>query len=537
MDLNAKFVGFEFTRESIQARGPFVLLSRELHKSRWAHALGSRYLNRSVPTADRPAIAPVLIRRHMRTRIVNVWLILVVLVGAAIAIADGLTRTPILERLDAWNGPMEYDPYPAALLFAGLSFPLMIVYARKARVSPAEGLFLWFVFCTTAYTKDFSYVRFPGAPLFVTDIVLLILLASLYLFRRPRSLLVPMPAIVFLLLFVGVGALSAARGFWGHREAMVVLRDSALVAYALFLLVAFHLFRSWLSIKRLAVWFLLGASMSVLNGLAWFINTPSERRFIYYGIYILISLAGVMVAMAYRLLRPRIAWVFSGVFCLGLMLANARSLFVSLVVTALLGLWAAGSIWKKIRPAHLAFTLGGAAVLITFAALLFLRGEAGRDFAKRSVEELGSGVLHANEDPYWQFRLSAWKEAWRRFAEYPLAGEGFGVPFVFDLADFDARPHNTFLTVLYKMGLTGFVPLLAALVYFFWITFHAVRRNLENRRGAFLLIVVLAQVAFCVFGAANLVFESPFLASLSWASIGLSLRMIKMLDLEQLLRA
>ena len=118
-----------------------------------------------------------------------------------------------------------------------------------------------------------------------------------------------------------------------------------------------------------------------------------------------------------------------------------------------------------------------------------------------------------------------------------MAGEGFGVRFVFDLADFDARPHNTFLTVLYKMGLAGSLPLLAVLIHFFWVAFQAVRRNLENRRAAFLLIVVLAQVAFCVFGTANLVFESPFLASLSWTSMGLSLRMIRMLDLERLLRA
>src|SRR5439155_22816645 len=107
--------------------------------------------------------------------------------------------------------------------------PLMIAYARKARVALTEALFLWFVFCTTAYTRDFSYIRWPGTPLFVTDVVLLILLASMYLCRRAHFPRIPLPVTVFLSLFYGAGALSAARGFWGRHDAMVVVRDSALV--------------------------------------------------------------------------------------------------------------------------------------------------------------------------------------------------------------------------------------------------------------------------------------------------------------------
>ena len=111
-----------------------------------------------------------------------------------------------------------------------------------------------------------------------------------------------------------------------------MLRDSALIAYALFLLVGYHLFRSWLSIKRVAVWFLLGTSLSALNGLAWFVVAPEQRRFIAPGIYILISLVATVLAIVNRRLRPRAGWVFVGLLCFGLMLANARSLFVNAIV-------------------------------------------------------------------------------------------------------------------------------------------------------------------------------------------------------------
>ncbi len=479
-----------------------------------ALALGAGYQTRSVGTADRPAATSVLVRRHARDRIVNVWLIFIVFVGVMIAVADGLTRVSIFDREEAWNGPFEYVPYQGAFLFAGLTLPLMIGYARKAR--------------------DFSYVRWPGAPLFVTDAVLLILLLSIYLSRRCRRLSTPLPVSVLLGLFLGAGALSAGRGFWGHHDAMLVLRDTALVVYALFLLVAFHLLRSWLSMKRAAMWFLLGAALNTLNGLAWFIATPTERRFVYPGIYILISLAGVLVVMAGRLLQSRVGWIFAAVMCLGLVLANARSLFVSLAILFILGLGEV-LVCEKIRFRHLVQTLIAASFLVMLAAFLFLRTETGRDFAERSTEELASGVLNSGEDPNWQFRLSAWKEAWKRFEDYPLAGEGFGVPFTFELLLFenDPRPHNTFLTVLYKMGLIGFLPLVALLIYVVWRGFHSMRCNRESRRVVFLQIVLLTQAAFCLFGMGNLLLESPFLASLFWASMGLSLRIMRMLDAER----
>jgi O-antigen ligase len=485
---------------------------------------------------NRPVRARILAPMRIRGRITNGWLILIVLVGGVIALADGLTRVPIVESAASWNGPLEYEPYLGAVFFASATFPLMIAYICKARVSLTEGIFLWFVFCTAAYTRDFSYVHWPGVPLFVTNVVLLILFFSVYLSARPRHARRFLPVNILLLLFLGAGALSALRGLWGHQDAVLVLRDSALVVYSIFVLLVQQLFRSWLSIKRLAVWFLLGAALSAMSGLGWFIAAPGERHFIYYGVYVLISLIGILLAIANRLVRPIVGWIFAGLLCLALLLANARSLFISfavlLFVSLLAGLWGCSTI----RFARFVATLVMAAILVGFVSFLSLRTHVGQDFTSRAANELASGVLHSDDDPYWQFRLLAWKEAWRRFERNPLVGEGFGVPFVFELADVDVRPHNTFLTVLYKMGVIGFLPLLGLLVYFFWLVARAVRRNLEIRRVAFLQIAFLAQGAFCCFGAANLMLESPFLASLFWAVMGLGLRMIEMLDFERTLR-
>jgi O-antigen ligase len=502
-----------------------------------ALALEPEYLNRSPGTADRPAIAPVLIRRYPRRRIVNVWLILMVVLASVIATADGLTRTPNSEFGPTPPQPLEHEPYHAAFLLAGLALPLMFGYVKKARVSLAEGLFLWFVFCTTAYLKDFSYLRWPGAPLFVTDFVLIVLLLSIYIAPLRRRSHLPLPLNIFLAFFIGAGVLAAARGFFGRCDRILVLRDSALVAYALFLLVGYHLFESWLAIKRVAVWFVLGAAVSVLNGLAWFVAVPEQRRFVLPGIYVSVSLVGILVMMVNRLIKPQVGWTLVGVFCFGLLLANERSLFVSLVVVLLVGLFVPGMLWRKLRSARLLITLVTAVVLVCSFVFVFLHLEAGRDFTTRVADNMASGILHTSDDGFWQFRMAAWKEAWSRFQEYPPAGEGFGIPFNFEIWDNDPRPHNTFLTVLYKMGLLGLLPLLSLLAYFFWLSLGAVHRNSENRRVFFLQILILAQVSFCVFGGANLMLESPYLASLFWAGMGLGLRMIARLNQETSIRS
>jgi O-antigen ligase len=478
----------------------------------------------------------VRLRRSTHGRIVNIWLVLIVIVGAAIVIADGLTRGPILEREATWNEPFEYEPYLGAFLLAGMTFPLMVAYSRKAKIHLTEGVFLWFTLCTTAYTRDFSYLRWPGAPVFVTDVVLLVILFSTYILRRCEYRRNPLAVNFFLASFLAAGILSALIGFSKHRDVILIFRDSTIVAYVLFLFVARNLLKTWHSIKRAGVWFVAGTALATLNGLGWFIAVPKERRLIWYGIYILISLVGILLAIANDLIRPVVGWSLAGLLSTGLLLANTRSLFVSLGIMLLLGLLMGRIAFNRIRYARLATTVITAAAFAVFVSLPLFCAQVGRGLITRSVQGLASGVLHSETDVYWQYRLLAWKEAWSRFEKAPLTGEGFGVPFVFDLADVDVRPHNTFLTVLYKMGLIGFSPLLALLVCFFWHCLRAVRRNLNYKRVGWLQIMLLAQMAFCLYGSANLLLESPFLGSLFWASIGLTISIINLLDDERALR-
>lgn len=466
-------------------------------------------------------------------RIINGWLILTAIISGAITLADSLTRAPNPGLELAPPQPLGYEPYRAAFLFAGVTLPFLFAYAKKARLALAETLFLWFVFCTTAYMKDFSYLRWPGTPLFVTDLVLFALLLLIYIAPQRHCPPRPLALNLSLTFFVAAGMLGTARGFLAHRESILVLRDSAMIAYSFFLLVGYRLLHNWLTIKRAAVWFVLGTALSVMNGLGWLMVAPEQRRFIAPGIYVLISLVGVLVMMSNRLMRQHVGWFLVGIFSLGLLLANTRTLFVSLGILSLLALAIPGLLRQKIRSKGLITVLVGATVLASVFAFFFLHLQAGRTFTTRVANELDSGLLHSSTDVNWQFRLTAWKEAWRRFEEYPPAGEGFGNPFNFEIWDNDPRPHNTFLTVLYKLGLLGFFPLLAILASFFWLGLRAVRRNAARHGIQFLQILILAQLSFCMWGEANFVLESPFIASVFWIAMGAGFRLIQKFNYEK----
>lgn len=120
--------------------------------------------------AGYPGQAVALIRKRLQRRIVNGWLVTITALGAVIVVADGLTR-PAKDWFATLLPPFDYNAHPASILFAAVTLPLLC--AKRVRVSP-EGFFLWFTFCASLYKRGFSCLRLPGAPLFVTDIVLVV---------------------------------------------------------------------------------------------------------------------------------------------------------------------------------------------------------------------------------------------------------------------------------------------------------------------------------------------------------------------------
>jgi O-antigen ligase len=223
-----------------------------------------------------------------------------------------------------------------------------------------------------------------------------------------------------------------------------------------------------------------------------------------------------------------LGWLLTGLLATGVLLANARTLYVALAPILLIMVLVGPTGKLQISKRALRLT-AGITVASIFLLWAIMQTKAGADLLETTATDLVSGTLNYEDDPNASFRFLAWMEAGQRFVQNPILGEGFGVPFAFDLASEDVRPHNTFLTILYKMGLLGFVPAMILLLGFQWMGWSTLRSFHQQPGALFLYVLLLVQLAMCFFGCLNLLLESPFLGSIFWVILGVGMRIINLL--------
>jgi O-antigen ligase len=455
----------------------------------------------------------------------NFWLLALLIFGTVIVAADGFSRDPMPDEGTVAPTPvLQYETSWAASVFAGVSLPLCYLYAKKRGASGGETILLWFVLNTVAYSKDFAYIRVPGLPLFVTDIVLALFLWSALRSLGTRLLVLDRWWSRLVLAYLAVGAVSVVRGVAGHQEGTLIARDAAITVYALFAFVGFHVVTTWDGVRRVFIAMALGSIFATLNGLAWFLAQPGQRRYIPYGVFLLVSSIGTVILTINGVIRSLLGWSLAAIFLVGILLINARTVFLELGLGLFLVMIAShsGKLRVSMRSLRL---LAGVTVLLVGVMWAATLTRTGSNLVDRAETELVSGTLNYSDDPNATFRLMAWFEAFQRFSDSPILGEAYGIPFKFDLDESDARPHNTYLTVLYKMGVLGFVPLLLLLVIFQRTCWCHLRGLGSAPEGVILYVLVIGQLLICLFGSLNLLLESPFLASIFWLTIGIGFRM------------
>lgn len=452
------------------------------------------------------------------------WLVAIALLLVTI---EGLTRGNSI----GYGGEsddteyLSFGPY-----FAWIILPFVLSYARSVRIRISEALLLWLLLGSVVYDKSFAYTRIPGIPIYVTDIVLAVCCFDLWKRKLLSFRSLSKWDWILFGLFFAAGCLAAARGFLGGEDRTKTVRDFALVLYTVFVLVSVSVFRSWEAIKRYLTFGALGAVLGTINAFLWFLTAPPMRRYIPVPVYI----QAVFVAAILLKIRGWKGWkcnLLISCCALGLLLGNARSTDL-VAAMALAGILVASAfLWKKISWALIKALLI-TMVMTVIVILVALQTEAGQSFVNRSMEQITSGV-HYEDDPNAVFRFMAWAEAYKRFSENPAIGEGYGIPFVFALADNDPRPHNTYLTILYKMGIVGFLPFAAILFQYYRRSLLMLRRTRALKYSTWLLLLVIVQFSFCAYGGLNLLLESPFLASLFWINIGMTISAMTLLRKEQ----
>jgi O-antigen ligase len=464
--------------------------------------------------------------------LLNAWLFVILAVGTLFVLTDGLTKPYNIDWEISQEEALSHEATLAAELFAAVMLPLVVLYTRRARGSYQEAVLLWFLLCTTAYSKDFAYIHIPDVPLYISDYVLAVLLFTVFIWPKLRWFPLRQSPVPSLLLLFAIGLLAAARGIAGGQETIFVFRDLAMVVYSLFMVVGLALYRDWKSLYRLLVILCIGSVFLSLNAFGWLMNAPGQRRYIVQngaGTLVLMCLIFLLLATLNRLVPVLLGWLGTAVLGVGVFLANSRGLFVSLAAALLLVMVFGSSLKKQAILGRLK-GLAGVLLIATLSLAVALQTKAGQELADRSLEEFVSGVLHSEDDPQAQFRFLAWVEALDRFSKSPVLGEGYGVPFTFDIFHSDPRPHNTFLTFLYKTGAVGFLVLAAILGRLFVRGGKTALRLRHYPQAGLLYGLLLGLVAVFCAGMFTFIFESPYLACVVWIAMAGCFRMMVLLE-------
>ncbi len=179
------------------------------------------------------------------------------------------------------------------------------------------------------------------------------------------------------------------------------------------------------------------------------------------------------------------------------------------------------------RISFAALIVGGGLLLVATPVLM---PESGLAHAISSFGQAVEGGMSLAKDDNFYFRLLRWDAVYELWRESPIFGIGFGQPLVprsmfADVEDTGFNvglPHNTYLTVLARLGLFGFVLIIGAWFVSIGMATVSIRRQ---RFGGDAFAAGSALVAMIGFATFTLFFERPMHAATVWILAAIASRL------------
>lgn len=379
-----------------------------------------------------------------------------------------------------------------------------------------------FVFSVALGHRDFTYVamNLGGGPageakLFITEWVLLILVVTAV--PGVWRLLKRFDAGMILLggfLVTGSAILFMTFGDWPPSAS---LRDFALVYYSLFAVTVMAHARDVRGVRRIAIALLLGTvpnlAGDVLNYLYGTLPmTAAQKNYSMRNSYYYLVALGFLLPFVLREDgKPKVFRALYAIIVYVVVLLYSYSktaMIAAMVLTALY-------FFPRLRQTRVA-------ILAVVAVLLVLP-----IFLTPKTKVFYFHTLFSESTYLTNSRSLLQYAAMRDFSEYPY-GIGFGSPIfgqhshelIRDVDSFHAI-HNSYLTVLRRMGIGGGAVFLVLIAAAFYGAVRISRLLLPgSRERKMVLGTVLASTASLIFAYAHVVLEGPFLGSIFWCLVG-----------------
>ncbi len=413
---------------------------------------------------------------------------------------------------------------------------------------------------TAAFGRSFSKIEIGFSWLHPTEILIGIAIIATLATVPPREALSRLrePWIVIpMLVLWAVGALAAMRGIseFGFDR---VLNDIGLVEYSILVPLVLVAVRTAEEFRLLVSALVIGGIAAILVALlrAWGpIAALSDLELIevalslYVGIYVIWIAARTATGTRIAAWHYPVAVIGIALVAIGSARAAWVAIVVGLALTALLAVRG-----RRLRTAAVLAALVAAGAL--FSGPLrdweglpqFDDGDTSVDDGDTSgdaaseqtgvVEEVSASFqsTETSQGSNAAWRLDFWGFLVEETVNNPVAGVGFGRPaaFEWDGRVYDARtgdpadpndvtgPHNSFVNVLYRMGVIGLLAVVTMLAFGCWRLVPLVRAaEGETRAEGVYVLGTLAVAAVVAFFTVAL--EGPFMGIFFWLFLGLVL--------------
>ncbi|MBI5637147.1 MAG: O-antigen ligase family protein [Nitrospinae bacterium] len=402
--------------------------------------------------------------------------------------------------------------FGAAGVFGGYVFSLSLLGLAAPR-----RLLEVFVFLLALGHRDFTYTALKVGPanLYITEWVLLILMLAAVpriadMWRNCRA------ALLALGLYAGIGFVFfwlSAR-YWPLGS---IVRDFTIVYYAFFAVAALAFLRDAGDVNRLFIAMLAGSFFNLggdlLNYLyGTFPVTPEQKNYsLRNSFYYLICTAYLLPGLLFldRKIRPWAVAYVTAVFVVVLLYAYSKTAMAAILLISVLSILvlAKRARMQVLIAISMAFML---ALIITPMAKTF-------KFSSLFTSQ------PARDDPRSMLRTAALRD----FSEYPY-GIGFGAPIfgghsrelLLDPDGFHAL-HNSYLTVLRRMGVEGFAAFSAIVALALYGVYRVWRSSAGNYEAWLTpFAMLLGFIVAAVFATAHVVLEGPFFGAVFWLLLG-----------------
>lgn len=441
--------------------------------------------------------------------------------GAGAAINRRLLGAGVLSALAMSWAVARGDASLLAVALVALG--LLALVSTRAEIA----LMAWF---TAILVDGRSLTYHKAGPLYLTE-PLLILLAFGLLLRfltaaedpadAPRARREALRFVGLLALVMWIPALIGLAVRTSSLD-YATARNFVLILYVLFALIAAKVTNLKTSYRWWFLGVLVGSTIALLlvaTGHSGKEATTSTGaiRFAAYTFTLAFGIAPIVLIAAARerLIRPLFAIAGTVAFLVGLVFVNHRSAWLAFI--------AAGAVLFGKR---LSIPVVIGLVAAIGVGYFFLAQEASNK-STLGQEITRAKTITSTTDPNAQFRLKFWKAAMAKAIDSPLIGTGFDsfpaeiVPRETVGADPFPAPHNSFVTIGYRIGVFPLVIVLAMLLQLIRRGFRAsvIRSDPRDRAvcSALTAIVVYAGVT----SAFNVFLEAPYAGPLFWTSVGL----------------